>query len=119
MKRKISIFMVVVMVVSLMTFAACSTNNDDNNRAVNNGQSDSRFIHDITPTANSTGVERWEYMFVSYSSGGTARQSFENGIHWIMGSQEYRLEAFNELGAEGWEIISREGTSYVLKRRLP
>jgi ABC-type glycerol-3-phosphate transport system substrate-binding protein len=103
MKKIASLFLVLVMVLGL---AACATAQPENNEApANNSQGESRFIHDITPTNNSGGVERWEYMQLESNT-----NAFITRVD---------IEELNELGTEGWEVVLRHNQYYLLKRRLP
>jgi hypothetical protein len=39
-------------------------------------------------------------------------------FHWVL--LESALEAkMNELGAQGWEFVSAQGSTYIFKRRTP
>jgi hypothetical protein len=110
MKKIASLVLVLVMVLGL---AACAgAQPESENVPVNNSQGDSRFIHDVTPTSNSGGVERWEYM------------QFEH--HFYYGTRTELDERLNELGVEGWEliVITDQGSNtrshvFIMKRRLP
>ena len=107
MKKIVCLVLVIIMIFALSSCAGVPKNE---NTPTNNVQNESRFIHDITPTANSSGVERWEYM------------RFEGGSR-----EDSTMEYLNELGLEGWELVSfnfpvNSNVSYqifILKRRLP
>jgi ABC-type glycerol-3-phosphate transport system substrate-binding protein len=117
MKKIASLILVLVMVLGL---AACATAQPENNEApANNSQGESRFIHDITPTANSGGVERWEYMAVWFINSSTNDLSVEDHGYSMRGTIGFFIEKINEFGAEGWELITMGDSKYFFKRRLP
>lgn len=73
----------------------------------------------ITEVTSSGNSYNREYELVARLNGQTTAYRKNIGTHPAVDVTTHRVGYFQELGAQGWELVAWDGNAYVFKRRKP